>query len=99
MSVDVEGRSRVLVEAVSPELDAGAYAVKRVVGDRLEVGADLIADGHDVVAGALLWRHESDTAWRETSLSHTVATDRWHAAVTLDREGRWSYTVEGWIDH
>ena len=88
-----------LVEAVSPELDAGAYAVKRVVGDRLEVGVDLIADGHDVIAGALLWRHESETHWRELPIVHVVATDRWHAAVTLDRVGRWSYTVEGWVDH
>ena len=51
-----DGRARVLIERVRPELDGGRYAIKRVIGDRLTVEADLIADGHDVVAGALLFR-------------------------------------------
>src|SRR5688572_16437128 len=50
------GRSRVVFGQVAPELDGGAYAVKRVVGDRVTVSADLIADGHDVVAGELIVR-------------------------------------------
>jgi starch synthase (maltosyl-transferring) len=95
----LEGRSRVIVLAVVPELDAGAYPVKRVTGDRFAVSADLIADGHDVIAGVLLVRHESESAWREIPLAYTKETDRWHGELTLDRLGRWSYTVEGWVDH
>lgn len=28
-----------------------------------------------------------------------LANDRWEAQFTVDRIGRWHYTVEGWIDH
>jgi starch synthase (maltosyl-transferring) len=50
------GRSRVVFGQVQPELDGGAHAVKRIVGDRVTVSADLIADGHDVVAGEVIVR-------------------------------------------
>src|SRR5687768_2073051 len=58
-----EGEKRVLVEGVWPEIDAGAYPVKRVIGDRFTVAADLVVDGHDMQGGALLYRHEKETSW------------------------------------
>jgi starch synthase (maltosyl-transferring) len=41
---------RVAIEAVVPELDGGRHPVKRVVGDVLEVEADVFCDGHDKIA-------------------------------------------------
>jgi starch synthase (maltosyl-transferring) len=92
------GLKRVLVEAVWPEIDAGAYPVKRVLGDELTVSADLIADGHEILGGALLHRHDQDAGWQEVRLAAT-GNDRWEASFTLDRLGLWRYAVEGWIDH
>jgi starch synthase (maltosyl-transferring) len=51
-----DGRQRVFVEAVQPEVDEGSYAAKRVLGETVSVSADLIADGHDVITGELLVR-------------------------------------------
>ena len=48
---------RVIIEGVSPEVDAGRFAIKRVVGDELRVRADIYADGHDSLGARLLWRH------------------------------------------
>src|SRR5206468_759026 len=45
------GPRRVVIDAVRP--DPGSYAIKRVVGDRVEVEADLVADGHDQLVGML----------------------------------------------
>ncbi len=47
---------RVVVEGVHPEVDAGRFPVKRVVGEEVVVSADVHADGHDVLAAALLYR-------------------------------------------
>ena len=58
----VDGRRRVIVAAVRPELDGGRFPVKRVVGDVLDVEADLLVDGHDVLAARLLYRHERESA-------------------------------------
>jgi starch synthase (maltosyl-transferring) len=89
---------RVLVEGVWPEIDAGAYPVKRILGDMFTAAADLVADGHDLLAGALLYRHDEDEAWREVRLT-AAGNDRWQAAFELDRLGLWRYAVEGWVDH
>src|SRR6185503_14918180 len=93
-----DGRLRVLIEAVLPEIDAGAHPVKRVVGDLFNVSADLVADGHDVLGGALLYRRPGDDDWRTTPLRELV-NDRWEASILLDELGTWHYTVEGWVDH
>src|SRR5207247_10853784 len=45
-----EGRKRVVIEGVTPEIEGGAYSVKRVVGEHVVVEADVFADGHDLVA-------------------------------------------------
>ena len=45
---------RVVIERVAPEIDGGRFPVKCVVGDTIEVEADIFSDGHDLVtAGAV----------------------------------------------
>lgn len=53
----MSGRKRVIIERVQPEIDAGRFPVKRVVGERVPVTADIFTDGHDVVAAVLRYRH------------------------------------------
>jgi starch synthase (maltosyl-transferring) len=47
---------RIVIEGITPQVDAGRHAVKTVVGDRVEVGADIWKDGHDVLKAAVLFR-------------------------------------------
>jgi starch synthase (maltosyl-transferring) len=88
---------RVVVLAVRPEIDAGRYPVKRIVGDRLVVEADLVADGHDVVRATLSCRHRRDQAWTEVPLV-PVGNDIYRAAFDLTTVGEYLYTVEAWVD-
>ena len=94
--VPVELR-RVRIEAVTPEIDGGRYAVKRIVGDRVVVEADLITDGHDQLAGRLAFRHHDDNDWREVPFE-PLGNDRWRASFEVKRIGRWLYTVCAWVD-
>ena len=48
-----DGRCRVVALAIRPEIDGGRYPVKREVGDRLDVAADLFMEGHDGLAAVL----------------------------------------------
>jgi len=48
------------IEDVFPRIDGGRFPVKRIVGERVDVWADIYRDGHDVVAAALVWRREID---------------------------------------
>jgi starch synthase (maltosyl-transferring) len=96
-----DGRARVIILGLRPEIDLGAYAAKTVVGDPFTVEADLVADGHDVVAGRLRYRHDGDATWSEQPLAPVLpgaGDDRWRASFTPDRLGRWHYGVQAWID-
>ncbi|MGF1480721.1 MAG: alpha-1,4-glucan--maltose-1-phosphate maltosyltransferase [Cyanophyceae cyanobacterium] len=93
-----EGRIRVQIEGVSPEIDGGRFPIKRTVGDKVHVEVDMFADGHDLVAGAILYRPESSEQWLEAPLS-TLVNDRWQGEFTVSEIGRYVYTVAGWVDH
>ena len=93
-----DGKRRIMIEAVSPEIDAGRFAVKRVPGERVLVEADIFADGHDQPSAVLKYRHESDAGWSETPME-PIGNDRWRGEFSVSRLGTYRYTVEGWIDH
>src|SRR4051812_47906226 len=92
-----DGRVRAVIEGISPQVDGGRFAVKRVQGDRVDVEADCFADGHDVVCCLLRFRHDSETAWHESPMT-AVGNDRWHGAFTAAALGTYRYTVCAWVD-
>ncbi len=92
-----EGRQRVVIERVTPELDGGRFPIKRVVGDTVVVECDAFADGHDVIACAVRYRGPGDTEWRDAPME-PLANDRWRGQFTVDTLGRYRYTVIGWMD-
>jgi starch synthase (maltosyl-transferring) len=87
----------VVIEAVWPEIDAGRHPVKRIVGDRLEVQADIFREGHDAVAARLRYRERGAVAWRETPME-LFDNDRWRGSFALERNTRYVYTIEAWPD-
>jgi starch synthase (maltosyl-transferring) len=90
---------RVAIEHVTPDVDAGAFAAKRVVGDVVAVEADVFADGHNEVAATVEYRHEHDApeAWRRAPMQ-ALGNDHFRGEATLDRPGPWRFRVVGWID-
>ena len=97
MSPAKDGRRRVVVEGLAPEVDCGRFPVKRVVGDAVEVRADVFADGHDVVAAAVRYRHERERRWREARM-RPLGNDRYAGTFTVDRLGCYRFGVTGWVD-
>ena len=92
-----DGRRRVVIERVSPEIDCGRFPIKRVVGEAVIVEADVFADGHDQVACQLLYRREGEKEWQRSPVT-ALGNDRWRAAFPVPKAGRYEYTIEGWID-
>ncbi len=97
MRIPADGRRRVVIEAVSPEIDGGRYPARRVVGETVTVEADVFADGHDTLAAAVRYRHESAPDWTETPMQPLV-NDRWRAEFPVTRLGRYTFAVQGWVD-
>ncbi len=88
----------IIIECVTPELDGGRYPVKRITGDTVIVGADLIKEGHDQLAARVLFRPPGDSEWSQSPMHFDYDRDRWYGAFTVDRIGRWSFTIEAWTD-
>jgi starch synthase (maltosyl-transferring) len=89
---------RLLIERVTPELDGGRYPVKRVVGDRVDVEADVIKDGHDLFGARICYRGPNDSGWRYAALRYEFGADRWYGSFVVDAVGRWTFSVEAWED-
>jgi starch synthase (maltosyl-transferring) len=85
------------IEDVYPLIDGGRYPVKRIIGERVEIWADIYRDGHDVTAAALIWRRENDREWRREPMTHHN-NDRWGGSFTPDAPGRYVYAIEAWTD-
>jgi starch synthase (maltosyl-transferring) len=95
--IEAAAAPRIAIEAVSPSVDEGRFPAKRLVGDIVEVSADLIADGHDRLAAALLWRAEDEPDWREAPMT-PFDNDRWIGRFPITRIGRYLFTVLAWKD-
>ncbi len=85
------------IENIYPVIDGGRFPVKRIVGERIEVWADIYRDGHDVTAAELVWRHESEHEWRRAAMTHH-SDDRWVGAFTPEDIGPHVYAIEAWTD-
>jgi starch synthase (maltosyl-transferring) len=94
--LSIDGRKRVIVARVSPEVDCGRFAIKRVVGETVIVEADIFADGHDQVAGQILYKRDGHEL--QASPMKPLGNDRWRGEFTVTKLGGYCYTVEGWID-
>jgi starch synthase (maltosyl-transferring) len=94
--MDTEGRRRVVIEHVDPEIDCGRFPIKRVVGEDVVVEADIFADGHEELRCLLLYRAEGQP-WAEVAMKPLV-NDRWRAGFTVKELGSACYTIEAWVD-
>jgi hypothetical protein len=93
-----DGRQRVVIEHVTPQVDGGRFPVKAIIGDLIDVEADVFCDGHDVVRCRVLYRGARDKHWREIEMSD-LTNDRWGAQIRLGEVGDLRFIVEGWVDH
>jgi len=93
---------QILIEHVWPDIDCGRYPAKRVVGDVIEVQADIFRDGHDLIAATLRYRHvlvseTDDAVWQEVPM-RMIDNDRWSGRFALSALGRYCYQIEAWND-
>jgi starch synthase (maltosyl-transferring) len=93
----VDGRQRVVIECVSPEIDGGRFPVKRVAGERVVVEADAFGDGHDRIGCVLLFRRETERDWNEAPM-RAIGNDRWRGEFQSTELGSYRYTVMAWVD-
>jgi starch synthase (maltosyl-transferring) len=105
---------RIVIDGVTPSVDAGRFAAKAALGDAVKVGAHIFKDGHDKLRACVLWRPVVRTeplakTWGEPPVPSDYpgwreaplvedVNDCWEAAITCDRIGDWVFTICAWTD-
>ncbi len=88
--------SRVSLVSVSPYVEAGAWPVRRSVGETVDVVAGLIIDGHDRIAAELAYGHDSED--ESVTPMRLRYNDEYHASFKIEALGRHWYQVRAWVD-
>lgn len=90
-------RRTVVIDNVGPAVDGGRYPIKREVGGRVEVSADVFKEGHEVLVVFLKHKRADEPTWRETPMGF-VDNDRWAGVFTVEANARHLYTIEALPD-
>jgi starch synthase (maltosyl-transferring) len=96
-----QAQPRIRIENPWPMIDCGRFAAKRVVGDMVEVSADIWRDGHEILRADLRTKAPGARSWTRTPMRRVdahVDGDRWAADFKVTSGGRWQYTIEAWTD-
>ena len=91
-------RGHVHIERVQPLIDCGRFRVKAIVGDEVEVAADIFRDGTDVLRAVIRYRGPTGKKWSEAPMAHT-GNDRWAGVFSPAEIGIFRYAIEAWTDH
>jgi len=87
---------RISISEVTPQVDCGRWPAKACVGDRVEVGATIVRDGHEVVRAVIRYRRGSGR-WREAPLV-ALGSDRYAGSFVVDEADRHRFQLEAWVD-
>lgn len=88
---------RIAIEAVRPSVDGGQFAIKRSLGERIVIRADIFMDGHEELAAELLWRTVNDADWNRVRME-ALGNDVWEGHFTPRQLGRYVYAIRAWHD-
>ena len=89
-----DGRRRVIIEGVTPQVDGGRFPVKRTAGEELTVSADVTADGHEVLAAVVRYRPADATEWAEAAMTPVGSL-----SVFLGRRKTTKFLEDGVVSH
>jgi len=94
-----ETYAAIAIEDVQPQLDGGRWPIKRVVGDTVEVSADILKEGHDVLQARVFFQPigQPSVPERET-LMRPTENDRWAGQFSVDQNTRYVYGVLAFTD-
>ncbi|WP_422084096.1 alpha-1,4-glucan--maltose-1-phosphate maltosyltransferase [Ulvibacterium sp.] len=91
-------QQRVVIENVSPQIQCGEFFIKRTVGEKITVYADVLPDGHDVIQAEILYKHQDDKKYSEIRMQHQ-GQDVYFETFSVQKQGFYDYKVQGWVDH
>lgn len=94
----MQNQRRVVIDYVSPSINGGKFYAKRVVNEIVNIGAHILADGHDVLGALVLYKQENEKKWKESRLK-LIVNNEWSGAFKVEKQGFYTYKIEAWVDY
>jgi starch synthase (maltosyl-transferring) len=94
----MQDQRRVVIDYISPSINGGDFYIKRVVNEIVNIKAHILADGHDVLAASVLYKHERAKNWKENRIN-PIVNNEWEGLFTVEKQGFYSYKIEAWVDY
>jgi starch synthase (maltosyl-transferring) len=94
----MNGKERVIIENVRPNVNCGEFPAKRVINEKVNIKADIYCDSHDILSARILYKYRNDKSWSEASLNAGL-NDLWTGSFDLRKMGIYLFTIEAWVDH
>ncbi|AKT52340.1 maltotransferase domain-containing protein [Arsenicicoccus sp. oral taxon 190] len=89
---------RIPVLDVTPRVDEGRRPAKSVTHEPFPVTARVFREGHDAVNASVALTDPDGVVHHVPMRCSNVGLSFWEAEISADREGLWSFRVEGWSD-
>ncbi|NJC24642.1 maltotransferase domain-containing protein [Neolewinella antarctica] len=96
LSLTMQNRS--IIDHVKPEINAGRFMIKRVVGELVDVSATIFGDGHDYLRAVVQFKHAAEKDWTEVEMNE-LPNDFWEATFAVPKQGIYGYRIVSWVDH
>jgi starch synthase (maltosyl-transferring) len=94
----VSSSRRILVSNVQPQVEAGRHALRRIVGDRLRVRAEVLCDGDTAVRACIVYKVPGESRWRPAPMQPDIRGITWEGTLRLQNGGCSQFAVEAWVD-
>ncbi|MFK8007776.1 MAG: alpha-1,4-glucan--maltose-1-phosphate maltosyltransferase [Saprospiraceae bacterium] len=94
----MQDQSRIVIENINPQINCGKVFIKRVVNEIVQITADVLVDGHDILQASVLYKHETQKNWSEVRMHH-FNNDEWQASFQVKKQGFYNYKLQGWVDY
>jgi len=88
--------SRIVITAVSPLIEHGRFPSRAVVGQRVDIEANIFMDGHDQIAARVLVLNAG--AEVQALPMRLLGNDRWRAHFEPMQPGRYHLRIQAWLD-
>lgn len=93
----MNGKQRVIIENIKPEIDCGKFPAKRIVRDHVIIEADIFCDSHDVLGAEIIYKTAGAKEWTSVPMKHII-NDRWKGSFQALQQGEYLYSIQAWVD-
>ena len=91
-------RERIVIENIEPQLQGGDFFIKRITGELVNVTADVLGDGHDVLQAEICYKAANAETWQTVRLSALV-NDAYSGTFRVEEQGFYDYKIQNiWFD-